>query len=89
MTGIRVGNAIIDGEVTGDNWRMALEIKSGNDDVIRGLGQLSAALANGFTSAALVVSLRHAKKLNATVFNQQNMVILGVDSKAQIHQVHP
>lgn len=89
MNGVRVGNAIIDGEVIGDKWRMALEIKSGHDDVIRGLGQLSAALADGYSSAALVVSLRHAKTLNATAFNQYNMVVLGVDSKAQIHQVYP
>lgn len=64
MKGVRAGNAIIDGEVVGGNWKLALEIKSGHDDVIRGLGQLSAALAHGYNSAALVVSLRHAKKLN-------------------------
>jgi hypothetical protein len=89
MSGIRVGNAIIDGEVIGHKWRMALEIKSGHDDVIRGLGQLTAALANGYTSAALVVSLRHARTLNVTAFNQHSIVLLGVDSKAQIHQVCP
>jgi hypothetical protein len=66
MNGIRVGNAVIDGEVTGEHWKMAIEIKSGHDDVIRGLGQLSAALAHGYSSAALVVSQRHAKKLNLT-----------------------
>jgi hypothetical protein len=49
---------------------------------IRGLGQLSAALAHGYSSAALVVSLRHAKKLNPTAFN--NIVVLGVDSKAHV-----
>ena len=89
MKGVRVGNAIIDGEVAGEHWKIALEIKSGHDDVIRGLGQLSAALAHGYSSAALVVSLRHAKKLNPTTFNKQNIVVLGVDSKAQIHQVYP
>jgi hypothetical protein len=88
MKGVRVGNAIVDGEVIAGKWRMALEIKSGHDDVIRGLGQLSAALAHGYSSAALVVSLRHAKRLNPTAFNKHNIVVLGVDSKAQIHQVY-
>ena len=68
---------------------MALEIKSGHDDVIRGLGQLSAALAHGYSTAALVLSLRHAKKLNPTTFNKHNVAVLGVDSKARIHQVCP
>jgi len=63
MKPVKVGNAAVDGEVTGEHWKMTLEIKSGHDDVIRGLGQLSAALAHGYNSAALIVSLRHAKKL--------------------------
>jgi hypothetical protein len=89
MKPVKVGNAAIDGEVIGEHWKMALEIKSGHDDVIRGLGQLSAALAHGYSSAALVVSRRHAKKLNLTAFNRHNMVVLGVDSKAHVRQVHP
>jgi hypothetical protein len=89
MKPVKVGNAAIDGEVTSEHWKMALEIKSGLNDVIRGLGQLSAALAHGYSSAALVVSLRHAKKLNPAAFNKHNVVVLGVDSKARIHQVCP
>jgi hypothetical protein len=89
INGVRVGNAIIDGEVIGNNWRLALEIKSGHDDIIRGIGQLSEALAHGYSSAALVVSLRHAKQLNPAVFKRHNMVALGVDSKGQIHEVYP
>ena len=87
MQGVRVGNAIVDGEVIGEHWKMALEIKSGHDDVVRGLGQLSEALAHGYNSVALVVSLRHAKKLNHTVFSKNNIVVLGVDSKAQIQSL--
>jgi hypothetical protein len=89
MKTIKVGNAAIDGEVIAARWKMALEIKSGHDDVIRGLGQLSAALAHGYDSAVLVVSVRHAKQLDPTAFNRENIAVLGVDSKAQIHQVHP
>ncbi|MGA2790852.1 MAG: hypothetical protein ABSF00_08795 [Candidatus Bathyarchaeia archaeon] len=89
MRGVRVGNAIIDGEVIGDKWRMALEIKSGHDDVIRGVGQLFEALAHGYSSGTLVLSLRRAKQLNPGLFNVGSIVALGVDSKAQIHQVYP
>jgi hypothetical protein len=67
MNGVRVGNAIIDGEVVANKWRIALEIKSAHDDIIRGLGQLSVALAHGYSSAALVVSLRHGKQPNVWV----------------------
>jgi hypothetical protein len=73
MKPVKVGNAAIDGEVTGEGWKLALEIKSGHDGVIRGLGQLSAALAHGYTSAALVVSLKHSKQLNPTTFNKHNV----------------
>jgi hypothetical protein len=89
MNGVRVGNAIIDGEVIGCKWRMALEIKSGHDDVIRGLGQLCEALASGYGSAALVVSLKHAKKLDRAAFGKYNIVILGIDSDAHVSQVFP
>ena len=89
MKPVKVGNAAIDGEVIGGHWKMALEIKSGHDDVVRGFGQLSEALAHGYTSVALILSLRHAKKLNRTVFSKDNIVLLGVDSKAQVHQVYP
>ena len=89
MKGVRSGNAVVDGEVVGKNWKLALEIKSNHDDIVRGLGQLYAALAYGYDSAALIVSLRHAKKLNLTAFNANRMVVLGVDSKAQIHQIIP
>jgi hypothetical protein len=82
MKGAKAGNAMLDGEVVGKNWKLALEIKSGHDDVIRGLGQLSSALAHGYNSAALVVSLRRAKALNPAAFMKLNIV-------AQIHQVYP
>lgn len=48
MKGVRVGNSIIDGEAENGVERIALEIKSGRDDIIRGIGQLSEALAVGY-----------------------------------------
>ena len=51
---IKLGNTAIDGEVIGKDWKMALEIKTPRDDVTRGLGQLTEALAFGYDEAALV-----------------------------------
>ena len=88
MTGVRAGNAVVDGQVIGKNWKMALEIKSGHDDAIRRIGQLVEALCNGYQTAALVTSLRHAKHLDKSVF-KNGLVLLGIGSKARIHQVYP
>jgi hypothetical protein len=89
MTPVKVGNAAIDGEVEGQGWKMALEIKSTHDDVVRGLGQLVEALAHGYTSVALVTSLKKAKRVKADVFDSLGLVLLGVDSKGMVHQVYP
>ncbi|MGP8068837.1 MAG: hypothetical protein ACLP5V_02980 [Candidatus Bathyarchaeia archaeon] len=89
LRGVRVGNGMVDGEVTGRGWRMALELKSTGDDVIRGLGQLSEALANGYDRAALVTTMRRAKHIDPSVFDRQGFILLGVDSRANVRQVYP
>ena len=88
ITGVRAGNAVIDGEVLGKHWKMAPEIKSSRDDPIRGIGQLVEALSHGYQTAALVTSLRHAKHLDKSVF-KGDLVLLGIDSKTRVHQVYP
>jgi hypothetical protein len=50
---------------------------------------VSLPLAKGYDSAALVVSMRHAKRLDLSTFSDQRVAVLGVDSKAQIHQIYP
>jgi hypothetical protein len=52
VNGVKLGNAVIDGEVVGNQWRQALEIKSGHDDVVRGLGQLLEALSHKYQTDA-------------------------------------
>jgi len=89
IASIRLGNAAIDGEVTGKNWKMALEIKTPDDDIVRGLGQLSEALANGYNSAALVTTLRNTKRIKSPVFDKLGLTLLEVDSKGIVHQVYP
>jgi hypothetical protein len=88
MNGVKAGNAVLDGEVAGKRWKMALEIKSSHDDPIRGIGQLMEALAHGYQSAALVTSLRHANRMDKAVF-KNGLVLLGIDSKTRVYQVYP
>ena len=87
LKGFRAGNAALDGEVVGNLWKMAIEIKSGHDDVTRGLRQLVEALSHSYQTAALLTSLRRARRLDRAVFH--NGLLLGVDSKPQIHKSTP
>jgi hypothetical protein len=89
MTAAKVGNAAIDGVVEGKGWKMALEIKSTHDDIVRGLGQLAEALAHGYTSVALVTSLKNSKRVKPDVFDRLGIVLLGIDSQGIVHQVLP
>jgi len=86
---IRLGNTEIDGEVVGEGWKIALEIKSPTDDLTRGLGQLAEALAFGYTQASIVTSLRRAKQVDPTVFQGLGFMLLGVDSSGKVHVVLP
>jgi hypothetical protein len=89
LRGVKVGNSIIDGEAESGSQRVAIEVKSGHDDVVRGMGQLMEALANGFNKAALVTSVRHARRIRPAVFNQMGLVLLGVNSKGIVRQIYP
>lgn len=48
MGSIKLGNVMIDGEIEGKGWKMALELKIPKDDVTRGIRQLAEALAYGY-----------------------------------------
>jgi hypothetical protein len=88
MHPVKVGNATVDGEVIGENWRMALEIKSGKDDIIRGIGQCTEALAKGYQSAAMVTSVQRAKRIKPEVFHER-LALLGINARGEVHQVFP
>jgi hypothetical protein len=68
---------------------MAVEIKTPNDDVTRGLGQLAEALAYGYDRAALITTLQNAHKIKTRVFRKLGFTLLGIDSTGTIHQVYP
>lgn len=84
LRSIRLGNTAIDGEVIGNGYRIALEIKTPGDDVTRGLGQLTEALAFGYDKAALVTTLSKAKKINRAVFDKIGFLLLAVNSEGNV-----
>ena len=84
LRSIRLGNTAIDGEVIGNGYRIALEIKTPRDDVTRGLGQLCEAIAYGYDKAALVATLRKARTINRTVFGKMGFILLGIDSNGKV-----
>ena len=87
MKPARAGNAIVDGvALSSEGERIAIEVKSPSDDIIRGVGQCAEALAGGYSRAVLVTTLRVAKKLRKQVFQRRSLKLLGVDEKARIHR---
>lgn len=79
----------IDGEVLGEGWKMALELKTPRDDITRGIGQLAEALAFGYAQAAMVMTIRTVRDIDSRVFDKLGFVLLGVDSKGNVKQIFP
>ena len=78
---------MVDGVAVGpDGERIAIEIKSPRDDIIRGVGQCYEAVCAGYTPAVLVTTLRIAKKLRKRAFQRRGIRLIGVDAKARIHR---
>jgi hypothetical protein len=87
MKSARAGNVMVDGVAVGpEGERIAIEVKSPRDDVIRGVGQRYEAVCAGYTRAVLVTTLRVAKKLKKRVFQRRGIRLIGVDAKARIHR---
>jgi hypothetical protein len=66
--------------------RIAIEVKSPSDGIIRGIGQCVEALAAGYNRAMLVTTLRVAKKLKKRVYQRRNLKLIGVDARARIYR---
>jgi hypothetical protein len=87
MKPARVGNAFVDGiALSRDGERIAIEVKSPSDGIIRGVGQCFEALAAGHNRAVLVTTLRVAKKLRKRVFQRRGLKLIGIDARARIHR---
>lgn len=90
MRPARVGNAMVDGIAIGpEGERVAIEVKSPSDDIIRGIGQCVEAIAAGYNRAVLVTTLRVARKLRKRVFQMRRLKLMAVDAKARIHRYDP
>jgi len=87
MKPAHVGNAMVDGvAVSPEGERIAIEVKSPRDDIVRGIGQCFEALAAGYSRGVLVTTLRVAKRLRKRVFHHRRLRLIGVDAKARIHR---
>ena len=87
MKPVRVGNAAVDGIAIGrEGERIAIEVKSPRDDIVRGVGQCYEALAAGYSRAVLVTTLRIARKLKKRVFQRRGIKLVGVDAKARVYR---
>ncbi|MEM2820493.1 MAG: hypothetical protein QXF31_04895 [Candidatus Bathyarchaeia archaeon] len=77
-------NGMIDGEVYERGIRIAVELKSDNDDILRGLGQLLEALAHGYDEALLVTSQARAERLDIKVFEASGIGLAAVNSRGEL-----
>jgi predicted RecB family endonuclease len=83
MKPARAGNAMVDGvAVSPDGERIAIEVKSPRDDIIRGVGQCYEAICAGYNRAVLVTTLRVARRLKKQAFQRRGIRLVGVDAKA-------
>jgi hypothetical protein len=87
MKPVRAGNAVVDGFMIGpEGERVAIEVKSPRDDIIRGVGQCYEAVCNKYSGAVLVTTLRVAKRLRKRVFQRKGIRLIGVDARTRIHR---
>jgi hypothetical protein len=62
MKPVKVGNAMIDGTVTGpEGERIGIEVKSSADDIVRGIGQCYEATCAGYSRVILVTTKKSGK----------------------------
>jgi predicted RecB family endonuclease len=87
MKSVRAGNAMVDGVAVGpEGERIAIEVKSPSDDIVRGIGQCYEAVCVGYNRAVLVTTLRVARKLRKRAFQRRDIRVIGVDAKARVHR---
>ena len=90
MKPARAGNAMMDGVAVGpEGERIAIEVKSPRDDIIRGIGQCYDAVCAGYTRAVLVTTLRIARGLKKRAFQRGGIRLIGIDAKARVHRYDP
>ena len=87
MKPARAGNVMIDGIALGpEGERIAIEVKSPRDGIIRGISQCCEEVCAGYTRAVLVTTLKTAGKLRERAFQRRDIRLIGVDAKARVHR---
>jgi predicted RecB family endonuclease len=87
MRPAKAGNAMVDGvAISADGERIAIEVKSPRDDLVRGIGQCYEAVYAGYSRAVLVTTLRVARGLKKRAFQRRGIRLVGVDAKARVHR---
>lgn len=83
---IPVGNAQIDGEIIVTNsFKIAVELKGpGDDDVVKGIGQLIEAGADSYQQGMLVVTERRGRTVRRTVFKRIGIGLMTVDVRGNV-----
>jgi len=90
MRPVRAGNAMLDGVAMGpEHERIAIEVKSPRDDIVRGVGQCYEAVCAGYNRVVLVTTLRVARGLKKSVFQRRGIRLIGVDARARVHRYDP
>jgi len=84
---IRLDHSEIDGEANKNGEKIAIEIKSTRDDVIRGIGQMAIALSHGYSKAVLVTPKRNSKRVDYKVLHHFNFELLTVDGYGNVHSL--
>ncbi|MEM2314615.1 MAG: hypothetical protein QXX94_07775 [Candidatus Bathyarchaeia archaeon] len=64
--------------------RRVVELKSYNDDILRGLGQLLEALAHGYDEVLLVTSQARAERLDTKVFEASGIGLASLKAALNI-----
>ncbi len=79
------GNVRLDMVVQCNGEKVAVEIKSKNDNAIRGLAELAVAKAYGYNKRILVTTKRNALSLDLEPFSYYGFQLAFVDAKGQMH----
>jgi hypothetical protein len=90
MRPMKVGNAMVDGvAIVPEGERIAIEVKSRRDDIVRGIGQCFEALAAGYTRAVLVTTMKVARRTRKRVFQKKGIKLMCVDANARVQRYDP
>ena len=87
MGRIQLDHSEVDGEATREGERIAIEVKTPHDDLIRGIGQLAIAAVYGYSKCVLVTTRKNGKRIDKKVFQHYGFECWGVDGWGKVHNL--